>query len=381
MRFEFATAAQVLFGVGVRETLPEHVRRYGRRVALVTGSTTRAMPLISRFVDLGYELSVFRLAHEPTLEDARQAAEDAADQGADAVIAIGGGSVIDLGKAAAALAANGGDPLDYVEVIGRGQPLARPPLPFIAVPTTAGTGSEVTRNAVLASPEDGVKVSLRSPSMLPRLALVDPELTLDLPPALTAATGMDALTQLVEPFVSVKATAITDALCLDGLPRVVRSLRRAHSDGSDLAARSEMALASLYSGMALANAGLGVVHGFAAVVGGRFPAPHGAVCAALLPGAVRVNLRVARASGSPAVERFAVVARTLTGRPDARAEDAVEWLDRLRDDLGIPRLGAYGVSAADGPALAEAAARASSTKGNPVPLSDEDLHEVLTAAL
>jgi alcohol dehydrogenase class IV len=381
VRFEFATAGRIVFGAGASRALPQHAKEHGSRVFLVTGSGAHAVPLVAPFVESGLDVIVWRLAHEPTLDDARHAAHRAADAGCDIVVAAGGGSVMDLGKAVAALLGNPGDPLDYVEVIGSGRPLTGRPFPCIAVPTTAGTGSEVTRNAVLASPADGVKVSLRSAQMLPRVAVVDPELTRNLPRALTASTGMDALTQLIEPYLSVKATPVTDVLCLDGLARAARALPRACADGADMAARTDMALASLYSGMALANAGLGIVHGCAAVVGGRFAAPHGAVCAALLPGAMRVNLRAARAAGSPAVERVGTVARALTGRADAEAEDAADWLEALRNDLGIPRLRAYGVKADHADALGEAASRASSTKGNPVVLAPADLREVLLAAI
>lgn len=383
MRFEFATAGRIVFGAGTSHALADHARPHGSRVFLVTGAGTRAVPVATGLVEAGFEVAVWRLAHEPTLDDARQAVDAAGDHATNLVIAVGGGSVIDLGKAVAALLGNPGDPLDYVEVIGRGQPLSGRPLPFIAMPTTAGTGSEATRNAVLASPADGVKVSLRSPLMLPRLAVVDPELTLDLPPALTASTGMDALTQLIEPFVSARATPLTDALCLDGIARVARSLPRAFADGADILARTDMSLASLFGGMSLANAALGVVHAFAAPVGGRFEAPHGAVCAALLPGALEVNLRAlrARAAGSERLERLARLARLLTGDADAPADAAPEWLRRLREDLGIPGLQTYGVRQADADALAEAASRASSMRGNPVELERRELTEVLLSAL
>ena len=277
------------------------------------------------------------LGHEPTLDDARTAARLARDQAVEVVVGIGGGSTIDLGKAVAALVTNGGDPLDYLEVIGRGLPLVRRPLPFIAVPTTAGAGAEVTRNSVLTSPQEGVKASLRSPLMLPRLAVVDPELILTLPADVTAATGMDALAQLLEPYVSSRANPITDPLCLDGLARVARSLRRAWTDGDDLDARTDMSLAALFGGLALANAALGAVHGFAAAIGGRFDAPHGAVCAALLPGVVRANVAAlaTRAPTSPAAARYVTAARVMTGRDDARAEDLVDLLQQLRTDLEI----------------------------------------------
>ncbi len=239
-------------------------------------------------------------------------------------MAIGGGSALDLGKAAAALIANGGDPLRYLEIIGDGQPLARPSLPCICVPTTAGTGSEVTRNAVLGSPAHGVKASLRSPQMLPAVALVDPELTYDLPPALTASTGLDALTQVIEPFVSARANAFVDAICRDAIPRVIAALPAACA--GDRAARAEMAYASLCGGLALANAGLGAVHGFAGPIGGRFPAPHGAVCAVLLPHVVAIN---AARTGDP---KFAELA-AMTG-------DLAAFVAQF----DLPPLSAYGLT-------------------------------------
>jgi alcohol dehydrogenase class IV len=301
----------------------------------------------------------------------------------DLVIAFGGGSAIDAGKAIAALLANGGELTDYLEVIGKGQPLRHPSLPFIAVPTTAGTGSEVTRNAVLASAEHQVKVSMRSPLMLARLAVVDPELTLELPPALTASTGLDALTQLIEPYVSIRAHPLTDGFCLEGLRRISRSLRRAYHAGSDITAREDMSLASLLGGLALANAGLGVVHGFAAPVGGMFPAPHGAICAALLPHGMRINIRAshARAPESDTLRRYETVARLLTGRPDAAAEDGVEWVRQLCQELQIPPLSSYGIQERDVPILVEKASSASSTKGNPLTLTMDELRELLVCAL
>jgi alcohol dehydrogenase class IV len=242
----------------------------------------------------------------------------------------------------------------------------------IAVPTTAGTGSEVTRNAVLGSKEHGVKASLRSPHMLPRVAIIDPDLTLDLPPAITASTGMDALTQLIEPFVSVRANPMTDMFCLEGIQRVARSLRRAFQDGHDREARTDMAFAALLGGLALANAGLGVVHGFAAPIGGMYDAPHGAVCAALLPHGMAANLNARR-------DRFTNIARLLTRRDNATAEEGVDWVRKLSAELAIPSLSTYGVT--DSGDLVSKAAQASSMKANPVSLSYEELHQVLRAAL
>ena len=221
--------------------------------------------------------------------------------------------------------ANDGELLDYVEIIRRGQPLTKPSAPFIAIPTTAGTGSEVTRNAVLASPGHKVKVSLRSPLMHARVAVVDPELTYDLPPALTASTGMDALTQLIEPFVCNRANPLTDGLCVEGLRRAARSLRIAFSNGKDKDAREDMAVAGLFGGLALSNAGLGAVHGFAGPIGGSFPAPHGAICAALLPHVMAMNLRALRQRDphGAALYRYEEAARWLAGDMKAKADDGI----------------------------------------------------------
>jgi alcohol dehydrogenase class IV len=219
--------------------------------------------------------------------------------------------------------------------------------------------------------------------MLPRLAVVDPELMLDLPPALTASTGLDALTQLIEPYVSIRANAMTDLYCAEGMRLAASALRRAWHDGHDLAARTDMAFASLLGGLALANAGLGAVHGFAAPLGGMFDAPHGALCAALLPHAMRVNIAALRASPPHAesLSRHAAVARTLTGHSDATPEDGAAWVECLCRDLEIRPLGAYGVRAADVPALADKAARASSMQANPIVLTRGQLEELLTRAI
>ena len=337
--FEFVTAGRIVFGAGTFAQLPEILDGFGTRPLVVTGKRPVA----------GVNGPRFSVAAEPTIALVREGVSAFRAQGCDCVVAIGGGSAIDAGKAIAAAAANPGDLLDYLEVIGRGQPLENAPWPFIAVPTTAGTGSEVTRNAVLGSPEHGVKVSLRSPLMLPRVAIVDPDLTLGLPPAVTASTGLDALTQLIEPYVSSRANPFTDSLCLDGIRHASESLPRAFRDGSDREARTGMAYASLLGGLALANAGLGVVHGFAAPIGGMFDAPHGAVCAALLPAGMRANIAALRerAPQSSALERYREIARMLTKDPEAIPEDGAEWVRNLTMQLAIPSLAAYGIRAKD----------------------------------
>ncbi|HLJ47418.1 MAG TPA: iron-containing alcohol dehydrogenase [Bryobacteraceae bacterium] len=379
MRFEFATATRIVFGAGtVREVVPA-AREMGSRVLLVTGKNPdRAAPIEA---ELGAH--AIRIAGEPTLDVIREGLEQARGFQADVVIAFGGGSAIDAGKAIAAMATNPGDLLDYLEVIGAGKPLVSPPLPFIAVPTTAGTGSEVTRNAVLSSPEPHVKVSLRSPQMLPRLAVVDPGLTVDLPQADTASTGLDALTQVIEPFVSIRANVMTDGFCREGMRRAVRSLQRAYLHGDDLEARTDMSIVSLLSGLALANAGLGAVHGFAAPIGGAFDAPHGAICAALLPHATAVNIQAlrSRAPDSEPLRRYGAVAQILTNDSAAIAGDAPEWLAKTCRALAIAPLRTYGIRETDIDDLVSKASRASSMKANPIVLTDHELHEVLERAI
>jgi len=378
--FEFATATRIVFGAGRLAEVPEAVKALGgHKVLLVTGrDPTRAGPLREGLGRLGLSSVTFTVEGEPTVELVREGTATALAGRCDAVVALGGGSALDAGKAIAALAANGGDPLDYLEVVGRGQALTKPSLPLVAIPTTAGTGSEVTRNAVLGVKDAQVKASLRSPLMLPRLALVDPELLAGAPPAVLASSGLDALSQLLEPFLSARANPLTDALAREGLGRSARSLRRAVLEGPDAAAREDLALASLFGGLCLANAGLGAVHGFAAPVGGMFEAPHGAVCAALLPATLEVNLRALRARlpSHPALARFQEVAVLLTGRADARAEDGISWVRELCQALGVPGLGRYGLTEADVPRLVTRAKAASSMKANPLPLTDEELTEI-----
>jgi len=384
MVFEFATPPRIIFGAGKLREIGPLAAALGRRALVVTGSTSaRAAPLLEMLAAAGVACASFPVSGEPTTDLVRQGVRQARDAGCDMVIGIGGGSVIDAGKAIAALLTNAGDPLDYLEVIGRGLALTQPAAPCIAVPTTAGAGAEVTRNAVLASPEHRVKVSLRSPLILPRLALVDPELTYDMPPAVTASTGLDALTQLIEPFVSRRANPLTDAFCQQGMTRAARSLPRAFRDGRDVQAREDMALASLCGGLALANAGLGTAHGFAGPVGGMFPAAHGAVCAALLPHVMSINVQAlnARQPESEALGRYDEVARILTGRVTATAADGVAWVSALVADLEIPALAAYGVTRADFPVLVEKTAVASSTKANPITLTADELYEVLERAV
>jgi len=386
MRFEFATATRIVFGAGALKQIGPIAVEMGRRALVVTGlDAARTQPLLDLLLAQGVDCTTFSVTEEPTTTLIRSGLAQARSSGApcDMVVGLGGGSAMDTAKAIAALMTNSGDLMDYLEVIGKGQSLARPAAPCIAIPTTAGTGAEVTRNAVLTSPQHRVKVSLRSPHMLPRLALVDPELTYSLPPHVTANTGLDALTQLIEPFVSIRANPLTDAICREGMRRAARSLRRAYEHGDDTSARVDMSLASLFGGLALANAGLGAAHGFASVLGGMFPAPHGAICARLLPHVMMVNVRalLARQPESEALQRYDEIAQILTGSCRASARNGVEWIQELCAALNVPPLAAWGMKAQDLPGVVEKSALASSMKGNPIPLTPEEMLEILEQAL
>ena len=378
--FEFATAARIVFGAGRAVELASFAERLGSRALVCTGAEPdRHTGLLG---DLKMPFATFPVHGEPTVDLARAAVAAARHEGADLVVAVGGGSVIDLGKAVAMLLGNGGDPLDYLEVIGDGRLIDKPSVPCVALPTTAGTGAEVTPNAVLASPEHGLKASLRSPVMHPTVALVDPLLTVSCPPGVTASSGMDALTQCLEPLVSIRATPMTDALATEGLRRAAAGLRRSYADGNDLVARTDMALCSLLGGLALANAKLGVVHGLAGVIGGTVDVPHGAACAALLVATIEANVRALRARqpDSQALARYEQAARLLTGRADATIEQGSAWIGETVRLLGIPKLARYGLGPDQADEIVERALKASSTKGNPIELHADELHAVLAAA-
>jgi alcohol dehydrogenase class IV len=384
MKFDFATANRILFGEGILEHAGTLTAQHGRRVLLVTGSSEeRAERLIELLRSEGLAVTSFSTPIEPTVALIKEGVAAAKSSEADLIVGFGGGSAIDAGKAIAALVTNGDEPLEFLEVIGQGKPLVSDPLPYIAIPTTAGTGSEVTRNAVLTSREHKVKVSLRSARMIPDVALIDPGLTYTLPPDVTAYTGMDALTQVIEPYLSRKRNPFTDVFAREGMLRGAGSLARAYQDGTDRKARLEMAYTSLMGGLSLANAGLGAAHGFAGPFGGMFDAPHGAICAALIPHVMYVNLMRIRGNKeyTGLQQRFDDVAGYLTGAPHATAEDGVRWLSSLAETLAIPTLSAYGFSREDFKELIEKAAVSSSMKGNPVQLSKSDMTLILERSM
>lgn len=383
MQFEFSTPNRIVFGPGsVKEVIPI-VRNFGTRALLVLGAPADlAQPLIDQLTQAGILVSVFYVAGEPTVETALNGIKQARVLNADVIIGFGGGSAIDTGKAISALLTNPGDIFDYLEVIGAGRPLTQPSAPYIAIPTTAGTGSEVTRNAVLALTHLQVKVSLRSVTMLPEVAIIDPELTYTMPPNITAYTGLDALTQCIEPFISSAANPLSDALCREGIRRAARSLRRAFENGSDEQARLDICITSLCGGLALANAKLGAVHGLAAPIGGMYPnAPHGAICARLLPYVMETNLRAlaSRAVDAPVLERFNELA-VLINVDNKANSGLIYWLHETLESLHVPPLSTFGIAQPDFRTIAVQAQKSSSMKGNPVPLTEGELIAILERA-
>lgn len=378
--FDWSTPARVLFGPGRVRELGSLVASWGHRCLLFTGADpSRAETARASLREAGLAVDVVPVSGEPTFAVVREALARAIAQGTELVVAVGGGSVIDTAKAVAMLLSNGGDPIDYAEVIGRGMPVTQPSIPWAAVPTTAGAGAEATRNAVLVDRSSAAKVSLRSPLMVAPLVVIDPALAVSLPPAVTAATALDALSQLIEPFVSVRATPMTDALARAGIPLITRSLPRACVQPDDLAARGDLALAACWSGLALANAGLGAVHGFAAALGGRMDIPHGLVCARFLAPVCAANIDALRRAGDPGglLAKYRELAALLTGDAAAREEDGVRWIeDFVR---GLPLAALPPIDQAE--MVIEAALRSSSMKGNPFALGREHLVHILAEAV
>lgn len=378
-RFAFATAGRVLFGPGSATEIPGAVASLGQRVLVVTGRHPGRFSVVDALAETGADLVRLQVGGEPSVDDARAAIESA--QGCHVVLGLGGGSVLDLAKTAGALV-SAADPLDHLEVVGRGSPLPATGLPVVAVPTTAGTGSEVTANAVLSATDERVKVSLRGPTVLPRVAIVDPLLTLPCSPAVTASSGLDALIQCLEPYVSPYANPLTDGFAKTGLRAAGRSLRTAYLDGENRGARADMALASLSGGLALANAKLGAVHGIAGVVGAVTGGPHGAICAALLPSVITVTMAALRSRdpGSPAMRRYALAADLVTAGTASRAEDLVAWVRETCQLLSAPGLGAYGLSESDIDHVVVAAGRSSSMRGHPIELTQDELRLVVQSS-
>lgn len=384
MIYEFATATRIIFGRGAIQQTGSIIEALGKKALVVTGKTEeRATPLLLQLRSNTIEWVVYCVSSEPSIQIIQAGIEKARQHHCDMVVSIGGGSALDAGKAIAILMTNSGDIYDYLEVIGKGLPFRNPALPFIAIPTTAGTGTEVTRNSVLFSSEHQVKVSLRSALMLPRVAIVDPQLTYDLPAEITVSTGLDALTQLIEPFVSSIPNPLTDPTCREGILKASRSLKKVYENRNDYEAREAMSLASLFGGLALANAKLGAIHGFAGPIGGMFPAPHGMICASLLPYVFEANINAIRRREpkNPALERFLLVSRWLTGKDQAKLEDGIAWLFDLCKSLNVPSLRDFSIPETHLQLVVEKAKISSSMRGNPIKLSDDEMMQILIRAL
>lgn len=381
--YEFATATKIIFGPDSLNTIASIVHGIGKRAFVVTGSSAdRAKQLLVKLEYANINYTLYHVSGEPTIDIVTAGIKQAREYNADLIIGIGGGSVIDTGKAIAALLTNHGSLIDYLEVIGKGKSISRNAAPYIAIPTTAGTGSEVTRNAVIGSPEHRVKVSMRDPKMIPRIAIIDPILTTTMPMDVTASSGMDALSHLIEAFVSTKANPLTDGFCRDGLTRIGRSFKKLFKDETDINAREDMHLASLFGGFALANAKLGAVHGFAGPLGGLFSISHGAICARLLPFVMEANVLAlqSRDQYSDSLNRYDEIAGILTGKSSAKATAGIIWVKDLCEALNIPKLSKFGFDQSDYPTLIDKAKDSSSMKGNPILLDDLELAKILNDA-
>ncbi len=387
--FEFSGVARIIFGRGKFALAGELAAGLGRSALVVFNGGGANEHLIEPVTKAGVAVFLWRQRGEPIAAQIDEAVEEAHRQHCDCVIGLGGGSAIDAAKAVAGLLTNGGSAIDYMEVVGKGKKIARPAAPWMAIPTTAGTGAEATRNAVIGLPEKRFKASIRSELLLPRIALIDPNLGVTVPPTTTASSGMDALCQLIESYTSTGASPMTDTLAMQAIPIAARCLPKAYHDGADLDAREGMALAALLSGITLTNAGLGAVHGFAAPLGANFPAPHGTICAALLPHIIAANIKALReqapSESSRALTRYAAVGRKFPGFESATDAEAVDvcaqFTSKLAHELNIPPLKTFGIQPQHVPEMVSLARKASSMRFNPVVLSDESLAAALTEAI
>lgn len=382
--FEYNLVPRVIFGRKTFAKVKDTLAALGSRPLIVyNGSDDYIAGLSAQ----GVEGPTWRQRGEPTVADVDAGTRQAIDSGCDCIIGIGGGSAIDCAKAVAGLVTNGGSAQDYMEVVGKGSKITRLALPWLAIPTTAGTGAEATRNAVVGLPEKQFKASIRSELLLPRLALIDPELGAAVPPEVTASSGMDALCQCIEAYTSSGASPLTDGLALQGIRLAVNALPKVYRDGQNLDAREEMAMAALLSGIALTNAGLGAVHGFAAPLGANFPVPHGTACAALLPHVIAANVAALHPSSSKSstLLRYATIGRILAGDDGLDETEAlvaaVGRPAQLARELRIPPLSRYGLTEAHVPEMVALARRSSSMRYNPVELPEETLAHVLRSAI
>jgi alcohol dehydrogenase len=392
MIWQFNRIPQIVFGVGARHRLTALMCSFGQRILLITGAHSfdaqaDSVELLAQWEKAGLTLWREKVQGEPSPEWVDRCVQRYAQHDIQLVIAIGGGSALDAAKAVAGLLPIQDSVMNYLEGVGAQLVYAGQALPFIAVPTTAGTGSEATKNAVLSQHgADGFKKSFRDDSLMPRYAIVDPEWMLSLPPSQIAANGLDAITQLIEGYTSISANMMTDALALEGLRRGLTALPRWVANPRDVLAATDMAYAALVSGLVLAHAGLGAVHGMASPLGAFFPAPHGAVCGILLAETTRQNINalMQNAVTSVALARYADIGRLLLDDPTIKEESAlillVEQLQQWQDVFKLPRLADFGMTTAD-VARVVANSRGNSMKTNPVVLSDTVLSDILYKCL
>jgi alcohol dehydrogenase class IV len=384
MQFEFSTASKIVFGSGLFNSLGEIIARFGKKTLIICGAPQYLLVKLKELLDAkSIVYTVYLAAGEPTINSIQDTLTSIGQTTYDCIIGIGGGSAIDTAKTISALLTNPGDLTDYLEVIGLKKPIKFPTLPLIAIPTTAGTGSEVTKNAVIGIPTQRVKVSLRSDYLLPKISLIDPELTISLPKNLTATTGLDALTQLIEAYTCLNPSPMIDPICIEGITRISKSFIKAYDDGDDLLAREDMSLASLFSGIALANVKLGVVHGLAGAIGGVTNAPHGAICASLLSNAMSVNIRAIqnRMPNHPVLERYIKIGKILTNNPSATFEKAILWVKNFCQHVKMQPLYSLGLTKTDFDNLIERAQQSSSLKGNPIILFNDEIRTILQDSL
>jgi alcohol dehydrogenase class IV len=384
LQFDFFNVPRILFGRGTITRLPELAAPLGNNALLVYSGPDGAMQTFAaQLATKNIRTTPFRQKGEPTTTHVDHALDSARNNNCNLLIALGGGSAIDCAKATAGLLTNGGAALDYMEVVGKGQKITKPAAPWIAIPTTAGTGAEATRNAVIGYPEKHFKASIRSELLLPRIALIDPELAVNVPPHVIAASGMDALCQCIEAYTSSGATKLSSYYAIEGVHLAAHYIKKAFEDPTDLDAREGMALAALYSGIALTNAGLGAVHGFAAPLGASFPIHHGVICSALLPHVLKANIETSESINHPVLDRYLLIGANfpLSFVDKNPLNSVVPFTEMLVRDLKIPRLATFGLTTADIPAQVALAQKSSSMRYNPIQLPTETLEQILTAAL
>ncbi|MGR5387780.1 iron-containing alcohol dehydrogenase [Vibrio crassostreae] len=376
--FQFMTSTKIIFGDGALSASLSLFNQYGYSVLLVTGNTLERTSIVTDYLDAqSMRYQHIAVSGEPNIKMVEEAATSARRFKPDMVVAMGGGSAIDMGKALAAVLPNQGNLYDYVEVVGRNVPLKTKPLPFIAIPTTASTGAEVTKNAVLKSGQDQVKVSLRSPDMLADVAIVDPILTHGTSLYLSGRGAMDAFTHLMEAYVCGEPNPLTDMICEEGLRKLSSSVIQA-CIYNESQARSDLAFASMLGGMAITNAKLGAAHGLASALGGKISAPHSVITARLAPFVMLENIAVAKEQQrSDILVRYQRIAQIVTGNVKAKEEEAISWLSEVLDTLKLPSLLEFGVCEAQFDEVSADALKSVAIKGNPLPLNQERLVHIL----